>query len=93
MIATAYAYFNYRFSQFNFINFSDFLFYESKHDLFIPSEPYYHVIIYSSKRDDIDTLLKKLNEEYPILAIDLAQARFNLRHKYLDSYDSTFQFV
>jgi len=35
MIAAAFAYFNYKFAEYKFINFNDFFFYE-KNDIFIP---------------------------------------------------------
>jgi len=69
MIAAAFAYFNYKFSEYKFINFKEWIFYE-KSDLFVPSEDKYIVVFYSSKEKDTMYQLSKINIGIPILAID-----------------------
>jgi len=69
MIAGAFAYFNYKFSEYKFINFKDWSFYE-KSDIFIPTEEKYIVVFYSSRNKGSMQKLAKLNLNNPILAID-----------------------
>ena len=72
MIAAAFAYFNYKFSEYKFINFSEWVFYQ-KSDLFTPEEPYYLVIFYSSKVEGTVEQISKAETEYPVIAIDYYQ--------------------
>ncbi len=74
MIAGAFAYFNYRFSEYKFIDFNRWIYYE-KSDIFIPKSEKYTVIIYSSNMQDISKILLKVNKINPIIAIDLYQKR------------------
>ena len=69
MIAGAFAYFNYKFSEYKFINFKDWSFYE-KSDIFIPKEKKYIVIFYSSRNKGSMEKLARLNLNNPIIAID-----------------------
>jgi len=69
MIAAAFAYFNYKFSEYKFINFKDWTFYE-KSDLFKPSEEKYIVVFYSSREADTMQLLADTDLNIPLLAID-----------------------
>lgn len=69
MIAAAFAYFNYKFSEYKFINFKEWVFYEKK-DIFIPDADKYIVVFYSSKEKDTARLLKETNLNYPVIAID-----------------------
>ena len=69
MIAGAFAYFNYKFSEYKFINFNEFVYYE-KNDLFTPSEDEYIVIFYSSREKGTMDKLANLDLHLPILAID-----------------------
>ena len=69
MIAAAFAYFNYKFSEYKFIDFKEWVFYE-KNDIFIPSEEKYIVVFYSSKEKNTMEKLGKINLNLPILAID-----------------------
>jgi len=69
MIAGAFAYFNYKFSEYKFINFKDWAFYE-KSDIFIPKEERYIVVFYSSKNKGSMQRLARLNLNNPIIAID-----------------------
>ena len=75
MIAGAFAYFNYKFSEYKFIDFSQWVFYESS-DLFAPNEERYLVIFYSSKAPGTAEKIASARSEYPILAIDYYQQSF-----------------
>ena len=75
MIATAFAYFNYKFSEYKFIDFSQWILYE-KQALFTPDEPYYTLIFYNSKVQSPAELLQG-TQRYPVLAIDYAQQKFD----------------
>ena len=69
MIAGAFAYFNYKFSEYKFINFKEWIFYE-KSDIFIPHTKKYIVVFYSSREKDTMERLANTNLNIPILAID-----------------------
>lgn len=72
MIAAAFAYFNYKFAEYKFVNFSEWIFYSNK-DVFIPDKPYYIVVFYSSNEPETIEKLSKAKASYPILAIDYYQ--------------------
>lgn len=72
MIASAFAYYNYKFSEYKFIDFEKIVFYE-KADIFRPKHETYTVLVYSSNRDDLQKTLPKLKKTTPILAIDMFQ--------------------
>ena len=74
MIAGAFAYFNYRFSEYKFIDFSRWVYYQ-KSDIFIPNDDEYTVVIYSSNMQNIDKILQKVNKLNPIIAVDLYQKK------------------
>ncbi len=69
MIAASFAYFNYKFSEYKFINFSEWTFYE-KSALFSPHEEKYIIVFYSSREQNTMNLLATMNLGIPILAID-----------------------
>lgn len=69
MIAASFAYFNYKFSEYKFIDFSEWTFYE-KSALFSPTQEKYIVVFYSSRDGDTMELLAKMNLGLPLLAID-----------------------
>ncbi len=69
MIAAAFAYFNYKFSEYKFINFKEWVFYEKK-DIFTPVADKYIVVFYSSKEKDTASLLANTDLNLPIIAID-----------------------
>ncbi|MEN4052745.1 MULTISPECIES: hypothetical protein [Sulfurimonas] len=69
MIAGAFAYFNYKFSEYKFIDFKEWAFYE-KSDIFTPKEETYIVVFYSSRTKGSIEKLVKLDLNNPILAID-----------------------
>jgi len=76
MIAGAFAYYNYKFSEYRFFDFNQMKFYE-KRDIFIPKAPKYTVLVYSSNMMPVQKVAAKLKKDNPILAIDLYQKRFN----------------
>ena len=69
MIAVAFAYFNYKFSEYKFIDFKEWVFYE-KSDIFTPNADKYIVIFYSSREKETMNKLARTNLSLPILAID-----------------------
>jgi hypothetical protein len=69
MIAAAFAYFNYKFSEYKFIDFKEWTFY-SKKDVFIPNAEKYVIVFYSSKQQNTQEYLSNLDLNLPILAID-----------------------
>lgn len=74
MIAGAFAYFNYRFSEYKFIDFGKWIYYQ-KSDIFVPNYDKYTVVIYSSNMQNIDKILHNVNKINPIIAIDLYQKK------------------
>lgn len=75
MIGIAFAYFNFKFSEYKFINFKDWILYE-KTELFKPSQPSYTLLIYNSKVKMPKDFLNLQEQDHPILAIDFAQEKF-----------------
>jgi len=69
MIAGAFAYFNYKFSKYKFIDFKEWSFYE-KSDIFTPKKKKYIVVFYSSRNKGSMEKLSHLNLNNPIIAID-----------------------
>jgi hypothetical protein len=69
MIAVAFAYFNYKFSEYKFIDFKEWIFYE-KNSIFTPKEQKYVVVFYSSKEKNTAELLANTDINIPIIAID-----------------------
>ena len=69
MIAAAFAYFNYKFSEYKFIDFKKWTFYE-KSDIFTPDADKYIVIFYSSREKGTMEKLARIDLNLPILAID-----------------------
>jgi len=80
MIAIAFAYFNYKFQEYKFIDFSKWLVYK-KGQIFIPEEERYLVVFYSSKKAGTVKNLNKLHPKYKILAIDYYQQDFPSNNK------------
>jgi hypothetical protein len=74
MIAATYAYFNYTFSRFHFIDFKKEIFY-TNNDIFYPRLDSYTVVIYSSKKEDFSFIKKKIKTDKKILVIDLDKNR------------------
>jgi len=74
MIAVAFAYFNYKYSQYKFINFKETILY-TKSQLFVPEKDRYIVVIYSSHMGSIEENLANLKKKNSLLVIDLYQER------------------
>jgi len=74
MIAAAFAYFNYKYSQYRFINFKETILY-TKSTLYEPKEARYIVVVYSSHMGDISNAIEPLARKNRVLAIDLYQRR------------------
>lgn len=75
MVASAYAYFNFKFSEYRFIDFNKYTFYTQK-NIFIPDQQTYVLLLYSSHSKTQLEKVKDLKVDYPILAIDIHQKRF-----------------
>lgn len=75
MIAIAFAYFNYKFQEYKFIDFSKWLVYEQG-KIFVPDEERYLLVFYSSKQSGNVENINKLHPTYKILAIDYYQQDF-----------------
>ena len=75
MIAGAFAYFNYKFSEYKFIDFSEWVFYQDK-ELFVPDEERYLVVFYSSKISGTAEKLASAKTQHPMIAIDYYQQNF-----------------
>ena len=76
MIAAAFAYFNYKFSEYKFIDFGEWVFYTEK-EIFTPTADRYIVIFFSSKSPNTVQLIKESKSSYPIIAIDYYQQRLS----------------
>ena len=74
MIALTFAYYNYKFATYKFIDFSKIILY-SKSDIFVPTEKKYAVILFSSKSSNLEELIKKYKGKAKVLAIDFFQQR------------------
>lgn len=72
MIAGAFAYYNYKFSEYQFVDFEKMLFY-GQADVFLPTNDEYTILFYSSNKDDIQKTLSKIKKNIPIILIDLYQ--------------------
>jgi predicted MPP superfamily phosphohydrolase len=75
MIASAFAYYNYKFSEYKFFDFQQHTFYTKK-EIFSANNSTYTVIVYSSNMEKIKDIVTKVKKSNPILAIDLYQKRF-----------------
>jgi hypothetical protein len=75
LIAAAFAYFNYKFSEYKFIDFGNWIFYE-KSDIFKPVDDRYIVVLYSSKDKNTQEVISNVNAEYKIIAVDFYQNSF-----------------
>ncbi|WP_229855139.1 hypothetical protein [Candidatus Sulfurimonas marisnigri] len=75
MIAAAFAYFNYKFSEYKFIDFKEWIFYEKK-DIFTPKHDKYIVIFYSSKEKNVVERLSTIELNLPVIAIDYYNEAF-----------------
>jgi hypothetical protein len=76
LVAAAFFYYNYKFSQFKFLDFKTTILYE-KNDIFTPKQDNYYMLIFSSKMNDVNKLLSKIPKNHPIIAIDMYQKSFD----------------
>ena len=74
MVAAFFFYYNYKFKEYKFLDFNKIILYE-KHKIFEPKAKEYTLIIFSSRMNDINELVKKINPKYSVLAIDIYQQR------------------
>jgi hypothetical protein len=74
LVAAFFFYFKYKFAEYKFINFNKIILY-TKNDIFYPAKEEYTLIIFSSKMNNLENVVKKINTPYPILAIDIFQKR------------------
>jgi len=82
LIAGAFAYFNYKFSKYKFIDFNQFIFYEAN-DIFKPQKERYIVIFFSSKEPDAAKKIASLHLNTPVLAIDYYNNKIQKRNNTL----------
>ena len=75
LVAASFAYNNYRFSKFKFIDFSKTILY-TQNDIFTPKKDYYYMLIFSSHQTNPDKLLSQIPKNYPIIVIDMYQNVF-----------------
>ena len=74
LVAGAFAYYNYKFSQYKFFSFDDMVFY-TKTDSFTPQDEHYSLLIYSSNMSDLEKLLEQIEKKHKILTLDMYQKR------------------
>lgn len=74
LVAAFFFYFKYKFSEYKFIDFNKITLY-TKNDIFIPQKNEYTLIIFSSRMNNLENLIKKIKTPYPILAVDIYQKR------------------
>ena len=80
MIAGAFAYFNYKFSEYKFVNFKEWAFY-THNDIFQPDKERYLVVFYSSKQPNAYKTIKEFKSKLPVLAIDY----YNTTHEHTNN--------
>ena len=76
MVAAFFFYYNYKFSEYKFVDFNKIILY-TKTDIFEPKNDEYYLLIFSSRMSDLNELLKKIPKDYPVLAVDIYQQRKN----------------
>ena len=79
-IAGAFAYFNYKFSEFQFIDFSEWEL-STANDIFVPTEDEYLMIIYNSKDSKSVEKLKLIESEREAILLDFYQKAPKLKFK------------
>lgn len=77
LVAGAFAYSNYRFSEYKFIDFSQWIFYEKK-DIFTPKKDNFTLVIYSSNMQDFDSFADKIDTKDSLLVLDMFQQKRGL---------------
>ena len=79
MVAAFFFYYNYKFSEYKFVDFNKLIFY-TKNDIFFPKKDEYYLLLFSTRMSNLDDLIKKIPKKYPILAIDIYQKRKNFKN-------------
>lgn len=72
VVAIAFAYNNYRFSQLKFIDFANLVFY-TENKQFVPKDDDYALLFYNSRDSNLTKLTFKIDVDYQTLAIDISQ--------------------
>ena len=80
MIGSAYAYFNFKFSEYRFIDFNQITLY-SKDDIFVPKEERYVVLFFNSNNKRLLKKIQEVERGVTVLAIDLNQKRFQSNNR------------
>ncbi|MGP1486022.1 MAG: hypothetical protein ACTTJC_08085 [Campylobacter sp.] len=74
LVASVFAYNNYRFSQYKFVDFSSLIFYEMS-KIFEPNDKEFLLVIFSSNQTNWREILKISNKNLNVVAVDLFQKR------------------
>ena len=74
LVAGAFVYNNYRFSQYKFIDFSSLVFYE-KLQIFTPNYEKFLLVVFSSNQSNWKEIIKTRDKNLKIFAVDLMQKR------------------
>lgn len=74
LVACVFAYNNYRFSKYKFIDFDDLVFYE-KSEIFKPKSSEFLLVVFSSNMSNFDKILENSKTNLPIVAVDIFQKR------------------
>ncbi len=76
MVAAFFFYYNFKFKEYKFIDFSKITLY-TKQNIFTPKSNEYYLLLFSSKMENLPYLLKQIPKDKPVLAVDFFQKRVN----------------
>lgn len=74
LVASVFAFNNYRFSKYKFIDFDSLIFYE-KSEIFTPKDEKFLLVVFSSNMSNFKEILEISNKNLPVVAIDIFQKR------------------
>ncbi len=74
MVAAFFFYYNFKFKEYKFIDFSKITLY-TKQNIFTPKSNEYYLVLFSSKMENLPYILKQIPKDHPILVIDFFQKR------------------
>ena len=74
LVAGVFAYNNYRFSRYKFVNFNELVFYEQA-QIFAPKDDKFLLVVFSSNQSNWREILKISTKDLKIVAVDLLQKR------------------
>jgi hypothetical protein len=77
MIAAFFFYYNFKFSEYKFVDFNKIVLY-TRSDIFEPKSNEYYLLVFSSRMSDLKKLLKQIPHDHPILAVDIYQKRLKI---------------